>query len=144
MADQVKPASPAGAPAPAPVAPQPASAPPGKPPVKTSALASVPDFGGNRGGRGRKDGLAPGSSQATEADKKKDRERKQTARAAAAKLVEPPPLPSALQGGVDTTAAQPGSEPLGGTAAPGAPVVPWDPATLRPLFEELIEAIEES
>src|SRR5258707_9089158 len=68
---------------------------PAAPPTAVSAAASAPLFGGNRGGKKRLDGLAPGSPEAIEADRKKDAERKRTRREAVQRVAEPPPLPSA-------------------------------------------------
>jgi hypothetical protein len=98
--------------------------------------------GGNRGGRARKDGLAPGSDAAKEADKKYDRDRKQAAREEAAKLAEPPPLPSAVPTGTDTSQATPGPG-LNQVPGPDLPPVAWQPETLSGLVDELIEAAEE-
>ena len=59
------------------------------------------------------------------------------------RLAQPPPLPSAVPGDAGATA------PLAGGAEPGAvrlvaaPVLPWQPETLKSLFEQLLEAAEE-
>jgi hypothetical protein len=117
----------------------------GKPPPGIPAASSVAAFGGNRGGKPRKDGLVPGSPEAEAADKAIDAERKRQARAAQ-KLADPPPLPSAPANG-----SGPVAPPINGAgalpgAAPGvqSDAVPWDPAALRPLLEELIEGAEQS
>ena len=105
-------------------------------------MASVPAFGGNRGGKKRADGLPPGSPQALAADKEKDRLRKQALREAAAKLAEPPPLPSAIPGLANPTApASPGEVPGADAASP--PPIPWEPALIREFTDELIEAAED-
>ena len=57
-----------------------------------AAKVTAPLFGGFRGGRKRKDGLAPGSPEAIEADREKDRVRKERQRS---RQVEPPALPAA-------------------------------------------------
>ena len=54
-----------------------------------SALASVPRFGGLRGGRARNDGLKPGTPEAQAADRERDKQRKQRLRDAA--MPEPAP-----------------------------------------------------
>ena len=104
-----------------------------------SALVTVPLFGGLRGGRQRKDGLTPGSPEADAADRERDRQRKQKLRDAA-KPPEPAPLPPAPVAGpapapAPDAIAQPGLAPV--------PFVPWDQATLKPLFDQLIPTIEE-
>jgi len=117
----------------------------GKPPIGIPAAASVPAFGGNRGGKPRDDGLVPGSREALAADKEKDAKRKRDARAAE-RVVKPPPLPSAPANGNGPVApAINGAGALPG-AAPGvqSDAVPWDPAALRPLLEELIDGSEQS
>lgn len=108
-----------------------------------SASQSAPLFGGHRGGKVRADGLPAGSPAAKEADRRKDRERK--ARAAAAKA-EPPPLPSAIPGVAGPTPPPTGALPVDvvGPPAGESVAVPWQPDSLRPLFEQLIEAAEES
>jgi hypothetical protein len=128
-------------------APTMASAPAGGPTLKPSAgvhaSPPVPPPAVPRGGRPRQDGLTPGSPEAKEADKKRDRERKQPARQEAAKVVPPPPLPSALAG-----PAGPGQAPAapGSAATPGqsAAPIPWRPETLTGLVDELIDAAEEN
>ena len=128
--------------------PVPASAPRDlafKSPPTPSAVASVPAFGGNRGGKPREDGLVPGSSEAAQADKDKDARRKRDDRAAKNKN-NPPALPSALPPVLNSTIA-----PAAG-ASPGTPgpaplqsdAVPWDPAAIRPLLEEIINGTEQS
>jgi hypothetical protein len=102
----------------------------------------VPLFGGHRGYKRREDGLVPGSPEAIEADRKKDRERKARAAAAKKAVVEPAPLPSASPGAL-------GPVPPAGHSLAAAPVgevapaVPWLPEMLKPLTDELIDAAEE-
>ena len=135
-----------GSQASSPVAGQQNGGSPGRVAPGVSAASSVPAFGGNRGGKSRRDGLAPGSQAAKEADRKRDAERKRLAREEAARLAEPPPLPSAAETGNGSL-----PPPVNGLA-PGAPgavpvqsdVVPWDPGTIRPLLEELINGSEQS
>src|SRR4051812_5498640 len=131
-----------GAPQPIPTATLPGPAQPV--PLAASAQQSVPKFGGNRGGKARTDGLAPGSPEALEADKKKDRERKQAARKTIS-VAEPPALPAAGQKGVYSVPPSPGSAVPGtsGPVAQAAPApVPWQPETLKPLFDQLVATCE--
>ncbi len=113
-------------------------------PPPRPAHVSVPLFGGYVGGRPRKDGLKPGSPEAIAADREKDRLRK-ARRAAAEKAVleASKPLPAATPG-------QPGAAPspvpgvatvpsaLAGQAGP----IPWEATQLRPLFDQLLPAVE--
>lgn len=125
------------------MAAKPAAGAPGKPPVGTPAASSVAAYGGNRGGRPRKDGLAPGSPEADEADRKKNRDDKRLSRQTAAKVAEPPPLPSAV---TSEPGATPSPTPNLSPNAPGAdpPPVPWQPETLTGLVDQLVEAAEEN
>lgn len=103
----------------------------------------MPLFGGFTGGRIRKDGLRPGSPEALAADREKDRLRKNRANAAArqsAAAANPAPLPAAVAGE--------GQTPLGGVGTgpslpfDGSGVTPWDSQTLKPLFDQLLPAVE--
>jgi hypothetical protein len=102
-----------------------------------SALATVPRFGGLRGGKPRKDGLVPGSTEAAAADRERDRRRKEADR-----KTEPAPLPS-----LGAPVASPVATPVAGEVAqPGVAhvsFVPWDAQTLKPLFDQLIPTVEE-
>lgn len=112
-------------------------------PASPSAVVTVPLFGGKRGGKTRQDGLVPGSLEAIEADKKKDRERKAAARAVAAKLVAPPPLPAAAPGMVAAPVPPPaGAEPVSVNSAVET-VATWTADDLREVFDELVPAAEE-
>lgn len=113
-----------------------ATAPPGSP-----AALSVAPFGGNRGGKKRTDGLVPGSPEAEKADRDKDAERKRLARAAS-----PPALPSPVSSVANPgPASTPGATALPGSPAPGQSVpVPWDPNTLKPLLEQIIDGAEKA
>jgi len=144
MAIQTQPASPTGTPPTQAVAAQPSASATGKPAALVPASASVPRFGGNRGGKARKDGLAPGSLEALEADKKKDRERKQASRAESAKLVEPPPLPSAGASGANPVPASADSVVAGVAVSVPAVIVPWRADLLKPVTDQAIDALEES
>jgi hypothetical protein len=111
-------------------------------PLPAAAKSSVPLFGGWRGGKKRTDGLKPGSPEAAEADRKKERERKKRDRAEASALREPPPLsplPSSATGEtlppVAPLASVPGIE--------GGPQVVWVAKDVEALCRELIELTEE-
>ncbi len=139
-----------------PVASPPASSPPASPVAPgtpagldphaapaVSAVASVPLFGGQRGGRPRKDGLKPGSPEAIAADKLRDAERKRLSRARASG--EPPPLPAA---GVADPAAPPaaGGDVLrdGGELPLAAPQAPdWAPEDVQPAVVQLVSLGED-
>jgi hypothetical protein len=106
---------------------------------------SVIPFGGNRGGRPRKDGLTPGSEAALKADREKDAKRKRDRRVELA-AQNPPVLPSA-------PVAEPG-EPIDPNASPAdhlvplpvvsdAPVISWLAKDVEPLAKELILLTEE-
>lgn len=132
---------------PAPVAggktPAPANAPVAKPavqpgPVAFAANSAPAAFGGHRGGgKKRTDGLVAGSPEAIEADKKKDRDRKNSLRAAKQAAPLPPPLPGAAAPGAgpaaplaDGAAPVPGA--VAGAAIVAAPLfVPWSQKLLE-------------
>lgn len=131
--------SPQGTPAPAPIAPAVAGAvSPG--PAAPTALGPGAGFtavkhGGLRGGKPRKDGLVPGSAEAQQADRKKDKLRKRAERG------DPPALPSAgpVESPPEATAA-----PLGAVPGPeGAPVVPWLAEDLKEASDLLVDVVEE-
>jgi hypothetical protein len=92
-----------------------------------------------RGGRSRRDGLIPGSTEAAEADRAADAKRKKDERAERRALLEPAPLPAAALAG---PVAPPADSPVAGPLAPVVPFVPWDRETLKPLFDELIPTVE--
>jgi len=107
-------------------------------PIKQGVIG----FGGNPTGRASKFQFPAGTPQGDEERRKHEAERKKAARAVAAKVVQPPPLPSAVDG--------PGASPLNGadtvTGGPAAPVettVPWDADTLRELTDEIVNGFEE-
>lgn len=153
MAEEIKGGSPAGPPRGGTPPGVESSGAPDKPrtnpvPAPTGALpggasASVPLFGGNRGGRRRNDGLAPGSPEALEADRKKDRDRKLAVR----RLAEPTPLPSAGQ-----TSPSPGQTqvngqgtdlvPVAGEQGSVAPAELWDPGMFEDLVSEGLDLCE--
>src|SRR5258708_14935569 len=102
------------------------------------AKETAPRFGGLRGGRAREDGLVPGSPEALDADKKKDRLRKKLQRT---QRSEPAPLPS-VAGTPGATQATPGAV----VSVPGVeavPLDPWKPEDVKQLFEQLVPAAEE-
>ena len=124
--------------------PLPGTAPSGQPTnvaVGGSALASVPKFGGNRGGKPRTDGLVPGSPEALAADRAKDAERKRAERAKL-RASSPPPLPSALPTGSNSPDAQSDNQGTG-VSAPISTDVPWVTDDIRPLLDELIPLLEQ-
>lgn len=108
------------------------------PPV--AAQDSVPSFGGLRGGRPRKDGLIPGSVEALEADRKKDRIRKQRARSRR-RDDDPSPLPSAHSSDHPTSSASDRNPPIGNLSLGGSSM-PWQPEMLKPLFDQLLPTVE--
>ena len=103
-----------------------------------SAKDTAPRFGGLRGGRKRADGLVPGSPEAVEADRKKDADRKKKQRAQ-----EPSPLPSINRPTNEGAPSAPGDGLGTLPGAQGAAFVPWAPDTLKPVFEQLLPAIEQ-
>lgn len=105
-----------------------------------AAAVTAPLFGGFRGGRKRKDGLAPGSSEAIEADREKDRLRKERQRS---RSVEPPALPAAGAAGVAGQAQAAAGAVGDGAGVEGVPVLAWDAKMLAPLFEQLIPTVED-
>jgi hypothetical protein len=102
----------------------------------------VPLFGGFRGGRKRADGLTPGSKEAVEADRKKDRERKKREYDARKAALEPPALPSVKAALADSPA--PPAAGVSAESGPPAPApLPWQAETLKPLFEQLLPTVED-
>jgi hypothetical protein len=137
MADSSPGTTPGPSPSPT-VAPNGTAGQPAVAPAAPGAKESAPLFGGLRGGRARADGLVPGSPEAVEADRKKDRLRKKADRK---QKQDPPPLPSA-NGTPHTTQAAPGGVvPVPGSEA--APVIPWTAEDLKPIFDQLVPALEE-
>ncbi len=108
----------------------------------------MPAFGGNPTGRKSKFRFPAGTTEGDEERRKADTERKAAERAAAAKLVEPPPLPAAGLNGaappaVYPDASQTPAETSGLDTAPGRPVVPWTPDMLQELTDGIVDALEE-
>jgi hypothetical protein len=104
----------------------------GNPPGKSAPLvapfpasASVPLFGGFRGGRKRLDGFRPGSPEAIQADRDKEAKRKRDKRSALAAAAPPPPLPSAIP-----SASAPASDK---TFPPGPGLAAVPPAEIVPV-----------
>jgi hypothetical protein len=139
MVDPIK-GTPPPAPAAPPVAGDAKGGPPGGPPPGSAAKVTAPKFGGLRGGKGRKDGLVPGTPEAVEADRKRDAERKRKER-----QPDPAPLPGAARPpeGVFCSPSAPGDALAAVPGPEGAPVVPWDAAQLKDVFGLLIPAAEE-
>ena len=113
-------------------------------PVAVAVAASQPPaaFGGHRGGgKKRADGLVAGSPEALEADKQRDRDRKNAANAAKKIAALPPPLPSVGATGANAVAplaGDPNALPVPVAGAPVAPVaitfVAWTEKVLaRPI-----------
>lgn len=138
MAEETKPAVGNGAPAGAPVAQVQPQSQPGANPRPVHAGASVPVYGGNRGGRKRTDGLAPGSPEAKEADRVKDAQRKRESRQPA----QPAALPAASQGLAG--ASSPAGTAQGSNSAVeiSQPEILWRPEDLAEVVTEAIELSE--
>jgi hypothetical protein len=117
---------------------------PGSPGADGTARSSVPLFGGYRGGRKRKDGRAPGSTDAVRADKDRDAERKRMERAEAAALHDSPALPAgpaivhALPAQTIPVVGLPGPEPF----AP-QPEVRWEAKDVEKLVRQFVALTEE-
>lgn len=115
-------------------------------PASTSAMASVPQFGGNRGGRPRGDGHPPGSEAAKAADRENARLRKAKSRANI-RAQNPPRLPSVLSeddAPGDSPTPTPGNSQTGNLVlSPGADSVAWDPAPIKELLDEAIPFMEQ-
>ncbi len=146
MAEETKPAegsrAPAapGAAAHAPVAGSGPANKSGNAAAASGAVASVPLFGGNRGGKRRRDGLVPGSQEALEADRKTDKERKQKIRESAHRLAPQPALPSVLPSNADSGAALVNGEGIPAAVAPvEQPPVLWEPGLLTDVVAEGVE-----
>ena len=105
------------------------------PGTPANAATLAVKHGGNQGGRPRKDGLAPGSPEAVLKDRNKDIERKRNARAQARQVL-------AVSQAATIPPADPAAPGAGPAPALGAPPVPWDPSTLRPIFEQILPAVE--
>lgn len=148
MADATLPPAHAGTatgsgPAPAVAKPNPPG-PTATTPAPTPAAVTAPLFGGYVGGRPRKDGLKPGSPEALAADREKDRLRKARSAAAArasAAAANPAPLPAAVPGSTPPPAPGVGTGPSLPPAGVAGPL-PWEAGTLKPLFDQLIPAVE--
>jgi hypothetical protein len=107
-------------------------------------METVPLFGGNRGGKPRKDGLVPGSAEAVEADRKYERERKADQRAKT-RAENPPALPPALPGKVPAPSNNfpaPGAALAVDSTAQAPPSVPWQADTFAELARELVPELE--
>lgn len=92
--------------------------------MAVAAGDSVPLFSGHRGGgKKRADGLPAGSPEAIEADKLKDRARKNAANAAKRVAALPPPLPGAPSPAANTPVVVGGNAPVVPGAVAGAPII---------------------
>jgi hypothetical protein len=82
--------------------------------------------------------LVPGSPEAVEADRKKDRLRKKQARQA-----DPAPLPSARPGEAVSVSSSPPPGGLGTQLVPApAPLVPWTAEAVQPVVDQFLPAAE--
>jgi len=143
MAEATKPPGATGGPAAASVAPGHQGNKPAANAAPVSALVSVPKFGGNRGGKKRADGLAPGSPEAKAADNAKDAERKRLEREEKRRLAQPPALPSALAPAPGATDPASGTQNPDATAAGlSAPSIQWHPDMLKEFTDEIVNAVE--
>lgn len=115
----------------------------GSQPVVQSAASTAPKFGGLREGRKRDDGLVPGSPEALEADREKERIRKAKYRAEQKAMVPPAPLPKAPS--VASPPQAPCTVPPAVPAVPSAPVVstPWTAKDVVGPSELVVEFVEE-
>ena len=103
----------------------------------------MPAFGGNRGGKRREDGLAPGSAEAIAADRDKEAARKRKERAERARLAQPPPLPAAGESAPGAMApAMPGQQPVLVAAVPST-FVAWEAEKLKRLTDQVLDTIED-
>ncbi len=124
--------------------------PPGEPgnaPAAIPAKQSIPAFGGNPTGRKSKFRFPADTPQGIEERRKADADRKAAARAMAAKLVEPPPLPAAgldraVRAPADLVATPGNGEIALPVVAPVEVVVPWTPADIREITDELVDLSE--
>lgn len=118
--------------APSPSASGSAASPSSRP--AASSADSAANLAAKHGGKAsrRRDGLVPGSPEAIEADRAKDRERKR--RKALELRGEAVPLPSPL-------VSQPGAGELP-SPAPDFGAVPWTADLLRPIFEQALPVAE--
>ena len=130
-----------------PLAQEPLAGASGVAPVEIRA-ASPAKFGGNPSGRK----LSvfkhpPGTPEGIEERRKADAERKKAEREASAKMVEPPPLPSAgtpLDRQSFAPAGGVGPVPVGSSPVPEAPPVLWQPDLLAGLVNQLLKSAEEN
>lgn len=106
-----------------------------------SAKATVPLYGGLKGGRKREDGLVPGSPEAAEADRKKEAQRKRDERAAAALASQPARLPAKV-GIVQNQLPATGDSAASGAGVQVVQIVPWTAEIVKPFTSELIPVAE--
>ena len=128
-----------GAEAHPPVAPGAAGNPAAASAAGPAAGDTAPEYGGLRAGRAREDGLTPGSPEALEADRKKDRLRKRESRKT--KKPDPAALPGAAAADGAPAAAPGAVAPVPGVD--GAAPIPWDPESLQEVFAIAVPTAEE-
>lgn len=108
----------------------------------------MPAFGGRPSGRSGKFRFDADSPEGKEERRKDDAARKKRLRERAARLAEPPPLPSALPGLAGAEPPPVDGVGAGAGAAPGAlpvetPAVPWTPELVKEFSDEIISALED-
>lgn len=103
----------------------------------------MPAFGGNPTGRKTKFKFPAGTAEGDEERRKADADRKAAARSIAAKMVEPPPLPSADAPMGNLNEAQAAAQNGSMDSADGRAVVPWTPELLQELTDGIVDALEE-
>jgi hypothetical protein len=103
----------------------------------------VPAFGGRPGGRPSKFRFPAGTERGDEERRKADADRKAALRARAARLAEPPPLPSANAPAVDPSPTPNGDQSFVAPVEVGRPVVPWTAEMLQELTDGIVDALEE-
>ena len=135
--------APGNSPGQSPPAPAAVPLPASPPPLEKSTV--IP-FGGNRGGRKRKDGLVPGSPEAREADLKRDRDRKNEANEAKRQAPRPAALPSATVAGSQDKSSPQGQDaqtPGPGVAGvPGVDLGAWTAPEAQPIVTHALPVLE--
>ncbi len=136
------PGVPAGSPPVGNVASEPvSSAPSGQTPIAAPAAPAA--FGGNPTGRTRKDGLKPGSTEAAEADRKRNAERMASKRAAEKSAALPPPLPASTTG-TSAVLSDSGSTKIPVTDGVTEPAgVDWTDADFKQVAPDTIDLLEQ-
>lgn len=132
----------AGGPAVATVGPAQPPAQPGTVAAPANAAQSVAQFGGTPSGKRSKFKFAAGTPEGDKERRDADAVRKQAARAVAAKLDAPPPIPPAAPGLVSASPA-PDGQPNPGTAVQVvSDFVAWTPEDVSDFTDELVDLTE--